>query len=408
MRCGLLGRKLGHSYSPKIHSYLGAYSYELFEMEPDHLESFLRKGDFSGLNVTMPYKKDVIPYLDDLSPIARKLGAVNTIVRRNDNTLIGHNTDYFGFSRMLISSGLDVSGKKVLVLGSGGASKPVISVLEASGADMVNISRSGENHYGNLSLHRDAAVIVNTTPVGMYPNTGASPIDLDLFPNLEGVLDIIFNPSRTQLLMDAEQRGLVTANGLLMLVAQAKEASEWFVGKEIDDQCISNIYNTLRREMENIVLIGMPGCGKTSIGQILTERLGKGFADSDALICQLAGKSIPEIFAQDGETVFRDWETKALAQLGKQSALVISTGGGCVTRPENYPLLHQNGTIVWLTRDLEHLPTAGRPLSEATKLSHMYAIRKPLYEQFADIIVDNNGSLESTIAQITEALEERL
>ena len=405
MRCGLLGRKLGHSYSPQIHSYLGDYSYELFEVEPENLEFFLRHGDFAGLNVTMPYKQDVIPYLDELSPVARKLGAVNTIVRREDGSVIGHNTDYFGFSKMLESSGLNVTGKKVLVLGSGGASKPVISVLQTNGANVVNISRTGENHYGNLDLHKDAAIIVNTTPVGMYPKTGFSPIDLGKFPNLEGVLDIIFNPSKTKLLMDAKHRGLIYENGLLMLVAQAKEASEWFTGTQIPDQRISDIFKNIRRKMENIVLIGMPGCGKTTVGQILAEKMGKHFMDSDQMIYKMAGKSIPEIFAQDGENAFRKWETRALEELGKQSNLVISTGGGCVTRPENEALLHQNGTIIWLTRDLERLPTTGRPLSQATKLHDMYAIRAPLYDQFADIIIDNNSDPEATIARIAEALE---
>jgi shikimate dehydrogenase len=405
MRCGLLGRKLGHSYSPQIHSYLGDYSYELFEVEPENLEFFLRHGDFAGLNVTMPYKQDVIPYLDELSPVARKLGAVNTIVRREDGSLIGHNTDYFGFSKMLEASGLNVTGKKVLVLGSGGASKPVISVLQTNGANVVNISRTGENHYGNLDLHKDAAIIVNTTPVGMYPKTGFSPIDIGNFPNLEGVLDIIFNPSETKLLMDAKHRGLIYENGLLMLVAQAKEASEWFTDTKIPDQRISDIFKILRRKMENIVLIGMPGCGKTTVGQILAEKMGKHFMDSDQMIYKMAGKSIPEIFAQDGEVAFRKWETLALEELGKQSNLVISTGGGCVTRPENEALLHQNGTVIWLTRNLEHLPTTGRPLSQATKLHDMYAIRAPLYDQFADIIIDNNSNPEATIARIAEALE---
>ena len=405
MRCGLLGRKLGHSYSPQIHSYLGNYSYELFEVEPENLEFFLRHGDFAGLNVTMPYKQDVIPYLDELSPVARKLGAVNTIVRREDGSLIGHNTDYFGFSKMLESSGLNVTGKKVLVLGSGGASKPVISVLQTNGANVVNISRTGENHYGNLKLHKDAAIIVNTTPVGMYPKTGVSPIDLGNFPNLEGVLEIIFNPSKTKLLMDAKHRGLIYENGLLMLVAQAKEASEWFTGSKIPDQRITVIFKNLRRKMENIILIGMLGCGKTTVGQILAEKMGKQFMDSDQMIHKMAGKSIPEMFAQDGEVAFRKWETLALEELGKQSNLVISTGGGCVTRPENEALLHQNGTIIWLTRDLERLPTTGRPLSQATTLHDMYAVRAPLYDQFADIIIDNNSDPETTISRIAEALE---
>ena len=401
MKCGLLGRKLGHSYSPQIHSHLGDYSYDLFEKEPEELEDFLRNSDWSGINVTMPYKKDVIPWLDELSPIAQKLGAVNCIVRR-DGRLIGHNTDYFGFCEMVRSSGLDVAGKKVLVLGTGGASKPVTAALEQLGANVVSISRSGENNYSNLHLHADAAVIANATPVGMYPNTGVAPVDLSLFPKLEGVLDIIFNPAKTQLLLDAEKRGLVAVNGLLMLVAQAKEASEWFQNKKLDNSLIPAIHGKLTSQMQNVVLIGMPGCGKSTVGKAMAESLGKTFVDADEEIVRLAGKPIPAIFADDGEDVFRDWETMALAELGKKSGLVIATGGGCVTKARNFPLLHQNGTIFWLKRDLEKLPTDGRPLSQANKLSNMYEIRRPLYEGFSDHEIDNDGPLEETIAQIME------
>lgn len=401
MKCGLLGRKLGHSYSPQIHGRLGNYSFTLFEKEPEELEDFLRNSDWSGINVTIPYKKDVIPYLDALSPIAEKLGAVNCIVRR-DGKLTGHNTDYFGFQCMVRSSGLDVRGKKVLVLGTGGASKPVVAALEDFGARVISVSRSGENNYGNLHLHADAAVIVNATPVGMYPNTGVSPVDLSLFPQLEGVLDIVYNPARTQLLLDAEARGLVAVNGLLMLVAQAKEAAEWFLTSQLDDSLIHEIHTTLRRQMENIVLVGMPGCGKSTVGKALAEKLGKIFVDADETIVELAGKPIPEIFADDGEDVFRAWETKALEAIGKRSGLVIATGGGCVTKDRNYPLLHQNGTIYWLKRELDKLPTDGRPLSQANKLADMYAKRQPLYAAFADHIIGNDGTLEETLAQFME------
>ena len=399
MKCGLLGRKLGHSYSPQIHSHLGQYSYVLFEKEPDELPDFLRHGDFTGLNVTMPYKKDVIPHLDQLSPAAQKLGAVNTIVRRDD-VLWGHNTDYFGFRSMVAKSGISVTGKKCLVLGSGGASNTVVHVLQELGAKVVVISRSGENNYENLHKHSDAAVIVNTTPVGMYPNTGVAPVQIDCFPALEGVLDVVYNPARTQLLLDAEERGIPAMNGLWMLVAQAKESAEWFIGHPIEDEKIDEIYQILRQQMENIVLIGMPGSGKSTVGKALADSAGKMFADADEKIVEFAGKSIPEIFADDGEEVFRQWETAALAELGKQSGLVIATGGGCVTQERNHPLLHQNGTILWLQRDIEKLPTDGRPLSQAGKLAEMYTIRKPMYERFADRIVDNNGTLHATVASI--------
>lgn len=405
MNSGLLGRKLGHSYSPQIHSFLGEYSYVLFEKEPEEVGDFVRNGDYTGINVTIPYKKDVVPYLDALSPTAEKMGAVNTIVRRSDGTLFGHNTDYFGFLYMVRQSGIQVAGKKVLVLGSGGASNTTVKALADLGAKVIVISRSGENNYQNLHLHADAAVIVNTTPVGMYPNTGAAPLDLTRFPHLEGVLDVIYNPARTQLLLDAEALGLPNANGLWMLVAQAKESAEYFLGKAIDDSVIETIYHKLSAQMQNIVLIGMPGCGKSTIGGLLAETLGRKLVDADAEIIRLAGKSIPEIFAQDGEEVFRDWETQALAELGKQSGLVIATGGGCVTRQRNYPPLHQNGSIFWLRRDTSLLPTDGRPLSQRNSLSDMYEKRKPMYEAFADFSVDNNGSTEETVRAILAHLE---
>ena len=403
MICGLLGRKLGHSYSPQIHGWLRDYEYRLFEKEPEEVEAFLKSGIFSGINVTAPYKKTVIPYLDELTDTAARLGAVNTIVNR-DGRLIGHNTDFFGFKTMLQASGLDVSGKKVLVLGSGGASNTAVAVLEDAGAKVIIISRSGENHYGNLELHQDAAVIVNTTPVGMYPHVGHSPIDLDLFPELEGVLDVVYNPARTQLLLEAERRGMPCMNGLLMLVSQAIEAAEWFSNSSISQDKIPEIHHKLRQKVENTVLIGMPGCGKTTIGRLLAEKSGKTFVDADEMIAELAGKSIPEIFAQDGEEIFRDWETKALAELGMRSGLVIATGGGCVTRERNYPLLHQNGTIIWLKRDLDMLPTDGRPLSQRGKPEEMYTVRRPLYEKFADHVIDNNGDLETTLCALINTI----
>lgn len=406
MRCGLLGRKLGHSYSPQIHARMADYPYVLFEKEPEELEAFLKSGDFTGINVTAPYKKDVIPFLDELTPIAKRLGAVNTIVRR-DGRLIGHNTDYFGFLTMVRTSGQEVSGKKVLVLGSGGASNTAVAVLEELGADVVTISRKGENHYGNLDRHADAAVIVNTTPVGMYPNTDLSPIDLTLFPNLAGVLDVVYNPARTMLLRQAEALGLPTMNGLLMLVAQAKEAAEWFSGKSIDDSMITEIHRSLRAQMENIILIGMPGCGKSTLGLEVAKRLGKRFVDADAALVESAGRSIPKIFAVDGEEVFRELETKTLAELGMQSGLVIATGGGCITRACNYSLLHQNGSIFWIRRDLNKLPTAGRPLSQSNRLDEMYRIRKPLYETFADYAIENDGSIETAAAEILRIWEEK-
>ena len=406
MKCGLLGRKLRHSYSPQIHQYLGNYSYALYEIEPQDVEDFVRHGDYTGINVTIPYKKDVIPFLDELSPIAVKMGSVNTIIRRIDGSLFGHNTDYFGFTSMVHRSGIAVSGKKVLVLGSGGTSNTAVKALEDLGAQVVVISRSGENNYSNLPLHADASAIVNTTPVGMYPKNGEAPLDLTLFPHLEGVLDVIYNPSKTQLLLQAEELGLPHENGLWMLVAQAKEAAEYFLGEPISDDQIDTVYRKMSASMQNIVLIGMPGCGKSTIASLLSQKLGRTVVDTDQEIIRLAGKSIPEIFEEDGEESFRDFETQVLAEFGKQSQLIIATGGGCVTKQHNYPLLHQNGNIFWMNRFWDLLPTAGRPLSQKHSLEGMFSLRKPLYEAFADHMIDNNGEYQDTVKQIISILEE--
>ena len=403
MKTGLLGRKLGHSYSPQIHAHLGDYRYELFEIEPDDVGTFLMTGDFDAINVTIPYKQDVIAYCSELSDAAKRIGAVNTIIRRPDGSLIGHNTDYFGFLSTLERSGLNFNGKKAVIIGNGGASKPVKAALDDLGADTVVISHK-DNTPDNLAFHADAAILVNATPVGMHPNNGISPVNLDLFPHLEGVFDLIYNPARTKLMLDAKQRGLLVINGLWMLVAQAKESSEWFTGSAISNCVIEPIYQALSSQMENIVLIGMPGSGKSTIGRALAERLGREFVDADTEITKAAGMPIPNIFAQSGEAGFREIETKVLNDLGKKSGLVISTGGGCVTQEQNYPLLHQNSKIFCLNRNLEQLPTDGRPLSQKGNLEEMYRIRKPMYDHFADYIIDNNGDLNETVSQIISKL----
>ena len=400
MRCGLLGRKLGHSYSPQIHSHLSNYSYQLFEKEPEEVKAFLLSNDYDALNVTIPYKKDVIAYLDELSPVAQKMGAVNTIVRDKCGKLIGHNTDYFGFLSTIQKTGLSVSGKKVLVLGSGGAASTAIVVLKELGADVIVISRTGSDNYGNIERHADASVIINATPVGMFPNNGESPVSLDFFPNLEGVIDMIYNPARTALLLEAERRGIVAENGLWMLVAQAKESAEWFTGSTLSDSLIPLIHKKLQKQMENIVLVGMPGCGKSTVGKYLSDKTGKQFLDADKEIERHAGESIPEIFRKYGEDRFRQIESSVLCELGKRSGCIIATGGGCITRTENYNHLHQNSTIIWLQRDLDALPTNGRPLSQKDKLRDMYALRSPLYAKFADYTVENNTTAQDAVDKI--------
>ena len=404
MQCGLLGRKLGHSYSPQIHKKLGNYSYNLFELEPEDLSDFLKKRKFTGLNVTIPYKKEVISYCDEVSDRAKKLGAVNTLVCRNGK-LIGHNTDYFGFQSMIQRCGVSVRGKKALVLGSGGASVTAVAVLQELGAKVTVISRNGPDNYTNLDKHADAAVIVNTTPVGMYPNTDCSPVNLSVFPKLECVLDLIYNPANTKLIQDAQKRGIPNQNGLWMLVAQAKESAEWFTGCSIPASVMEDIFLDIRFSMENIVLVGMPGCGKTTIGMLLADKLNRPFVDADEALVNRAGISIPDIFATQGENAFRDMEVQVLRDLGKASGTVIATGGGCITRPENYAHLHQNGKIIWIQRNLDSLAVEGRPLSKTGKLPQMYHIRKPLYEAFSDYAVCNDTEPTKTVSLILSLLK---
>ena len=403
--CGLLGEKLGHSYSPAIHAMLGNYEYKLYERSPDQVADFVKNGTLRGFNVTIPYKKTVAALCDQLSPMAQSLGSVNTVVRRADGTLFGENTDAYGFYAMVKKSGVSLSGKKCLVLGSGGASVTVQAVLKHGGAAVTVISRSGENNYENLYLHTDAAVIVNTTPVGMYPGNGEAPLDLTWFPRLEAVLDIVYNPARTALLLQAEKLGIPHAGGLYMLVAQAKRAAELFTSRTISDREIDAIEAVLSKRMQNIVLVGMPGCGKTTLAAALGAALERPVLDADAAIVQAAGTDIPAIFAAEGEAGFRDRETEALRQLGKSSGAIIATGGGAVLREENYNLLHQNGIIFWLTRDIKKLPRDGRPLSQQTDLQQMYRLREPRYRRFADHIIDNNGPVETTLAAILEVLK---
>ena len=406
MKCGLLGEKLGHSYSPQIHAELADYEYRLYEKAPDEVEDFVRRGDWHGLNVTIPYKKTVIPFCDELSETARAIGSVNTLLKRPDGTIFGDNTDAFGFETLLAQTlKADISGWKALVLGTGGASVTVCAMLRKRGAQVVPISRSGKDNYTNLEWHRDAKLLVNTTPVGMYPKNGASLVDLGVFPKLEAVLDVVYNPARTALLLQAEKRGIPCAGGLTMLVAQAKRSSEIFLGHALPDGEIARITRQLARQMQNVILIGMPGSGKSTVGRLLAEKLGRPLLEADKELEKAAGMSIPVIFANEGEAGFRRRETRILSELGKQSGTVISTGGGCVTREENYPLLHQNGVIVWITRDLNSLAREGRPLSLNADLSAMYAVRAPLYERFADFTVENDGNAEDTVNSILEVLQ---
>lgn len=405
LRCGLLGEKLGHSYSPEIHKMLAGYEYRLYERCAEELEGFIRGGEWDGLNVTIPYKKAVLPFCDELGARARLSGSVNTLVRRADGSIYGDNTDMFGFESLLRVNGIDPAGMKALVLGNGGACASVRAVLESLGAQTVVISRRGEDNYNNLERHSDAELIVNTTPLGMYPNNGVQAVDLTMFPDCRAVLDIVYNPARTALLLQAEELGIKHAGGLHMLVAQAKRSSEIFTGAHIDDAEIGRIERALMHRMMNIVLVGMPGCGKTTVAGIIGRMTGRPVQDVDTMIEHRAGITIPEIFAQSGEEGFRAIETQIVTEAGAQSGTVIATGGGSVTRQENYVPLHQNAVVVWLQRDIDKLPRDGRPLSARADLNEMYRRRAPMYSAFADMTADNNGTPEAAAEMILEALK---
>lgn len=403
---GLLGRTLRHSYSPQIHALLGDYEYRLFEVEPQDLEAFLKKREFGGINVTIPYKKDVLPYLSGISDNAKRIGAVNTIIVKEDGGLYGDNTDYDGFLCLVQKSGFQVKGKKALVLGTGGASLPISAVLSDLGArEVVFISRSGENNYQNLSRHADTDLIVNTTPVGMYPNNLKAPLSLSEFPNLSGVLDIVYNPQKTKLILDAERLGIPAYSGLLMLVAQGKRAAELFLGHDIPDSETDRIFKKLSTEMQNIVLVGMPGCGKTTVGKALAEQLNRPFFDADEEILKRTGKSAEAWIEACGEAVFRQKETEVLESLCKQSGTVIATGGGAVTVLENADILRQNSIVFFINRDVSALPVEGRPLSKATALSEMYEVRLPMYRRVCDYEIAADGSVEAVVRRILEELQ---
>ncbi len=403
-KCGLLGEHLSHSFSPQIHALLADYEYKLYEMAENEVGPFLKNCQLDAMNVTIPYKKTVMPFLDFISDEAQKIGSVNTIVKK-DGKLFGYNTDYYGFMHMIKSSGITVKNKKVLVLGTGGASltvKAVLNDLEAE--EIISVSRTGEVNYSNITLHSDADVIVNTTPVGMYPNNGVSPVNLEAFPSLSGVLDLIYNPARTALLCQAQRLNIKFSNGLVMLVAQAKKACEYFLDCTIDDKENQLITEKISNDSENIVLIGMPSSGKSTAGKKLAEKLGREFVDTDEVIVSMTEMSIPEIFSQYGEEHFRKIEHEAVKQTAKRSGLVIATGGGVVTRQENYLPLHENGKIVFIERDINELSTDGRPLSQKGNLQKMYETRLPLYLSFCDAQAQCETDVLKTVENILKAV----
>lgn len=409
MEYGLIGEKLGHSYSVPIHNQLADYSYVLREVSPDALDAFMRRHDFRGINVTIPYKQAVMPYCAELSEAAREVGCVNTIVVRGDGSLYGHNTDIGGFIHMLRCAGIDPAGRKAVVLGSGGTSLTARAALRRLRVrETVVVSRSGPVDYEALYReHADAEILINTTPVGMYPKTGISPVDIKRLPNLMGVADVIYNPERTALIADARERGIPAVSGLSMLVAQAREAAELFAGCKIPAEMVNRVCARIHADTLNLVLVGMPGCGKSTMGRRLAAAMGREFVDCDEEIERCAGMSIPEIFAKHGEKYFRDLESQVLSDVCKGARLVIATGGGAVIRPENRRAMGQNGRICFIRRDVAALPRSGRPLSSSEDaVARLWEERKAIYAQAADFTVNNDRPVDEVANDIREAFYE--
>lgn len=411
MRCGLIGEKLGHSFSKEIHQKIGGYGYDLIELAPDELESFILSGDHDGLNVTIPYKQAVMEYLDEISDLAREAGAVNTVVNKNGR-LSGYNTDCGGMKMLIEKMSIELKGKKVFIAGSGGTSRTAMAVCKSLGAsEIVRASRSGRNgavtYEEAYDICKDAALLINTTPAGMYPDTESRPFDIGRFDHPEGVLDVVYNPLSTRLIQDARSKGIRAENGLYMLVGQAVLSSELFTGEKADEATIEKIYQELLSEKRSIVLTGMPGSGKSTLGRMLAKRLGREMVETDEIISSEAGITIREIFAKYGEQHFRDLESEVIKRFSVKSGLIISTGGGAILRKENVEALRLNGSIVFIDRPLESLRATGsRPLSDdRNKLEKLYKERYQIYRDTADIVVETSGTKEESAEELWEALQ---
>lgn len=409
MEYGLIGEKLGHSYSQMIHARLADYRYELKEVAPERLDAFIEARNFRGLNVTIPYKQAVMKHCAELSPEAMEVGSVNMLIVRPDGSLFGHNTDIDGFIYMLRRGEIDPAGAKAVILGSGGTSLTARAALTRLGArEIVTVSRKGPVDYAALyAEHADAEILVNATPVGMYPKNGASPVELDRLPKVRGVADVIYNPEKTALILAAQAKGIPAVSGLSMLVAQAREAAELFAGHAIPAGRVEDIVSEIGAQTLNLILVGMPGCGKSTLGQAVAAALQREFVDCDAEIVRRAGKSIPEIFAQDGEGAFRALESSVLADVCRGHGLVISTGGGAVLRAENRDAMRQNGRVCLIRRALALLPRDGRPLSASEDaVARLWEARRAAYETAADFPVENDGTVEEAAEKIREGFYE--
>ncbi|MDR2524977.1 MAG: hypothetical protein LBC83_02105 [Oscillospiraceae bacterium] len=405
MQYGLIGEHLGHSYSPEIHKLLRGYDYALWPMPPADLPDFFARREFLGVNVTIPYKKAAMSYCDALGDTARRVGCVNTIVRRADGTLFGDNTDVSGFSYMLREADISLAGKHVLILGGGGASLTArLVAADAGAASCRTVSREGELNYGNVTVRcPQTQVIVNATPVGMFPNSGASLVEPAKFAQLEAGVDLIYNPLRSRFLQLCVAKGCKTADGLSMLVAQAEAAAAIFTGEHAAPGAVERVLGVLRRKIENWVLVGMPGSGKSTAGAYLAAQSGRTFYDTDAVIAGRAGMSIPEYFATRGEAAFRELESAVVSEIGAKTGVVIATGGGAILRAENVAALRQNGRLLWIRRAAEVLAQTGRPLSkDLASLRVMEQARRPYYETAANAVVENDSDRDALQARVLE------
>ena len=406
MEYGLIGEKLSHSFSKEIHLSLASYDYQLKELTKEEVPDFIKNKKFKAINVTIPYKETVMPYLDEISDMAKKIGSVNTIVNR-DGKLYGYNTDYYGFSYMITSANIQVKDKVVAVLGSGGSSKTIIETLKEKGAkSILVVSRSGEINYKNLGERKDIQIIVNASPVGMYPSNGNCLVNLDDFPLLEGVADIVYNPSITELLRRAKEKGIKFANGLSMLVAQAKKACELFIDTTIDDSKIEEIIKKVEFETKNIILVGMPGCGKTTIANQLGLLLDRTVVDLDIEFEKEYKITPAQYISTFGEQDFRAKESVIVSKFCKESKLIISTGGGAIISSTNRDAIKQNSFVVWIKRDIEKLDNKNRPLSSSIEsIKMLYETRKKYYNSVADFVVENNLDIKSAADKIVALLK---
>ena len=407
MKYAVIGEKLGHSFSKVIHEHFAPYKYDIVEVSPDDFDAFMTKRDFSGINVTIPYKQRVMEYLSYIDPMAQEIGTVNTVVNR-DGVLYGYNTDFGGLKKLILRQGFDFTDQKVLILGSGGTSKTAFAVSKALGAaSVLRVSRKGELTYENvLSLHADADFIINTTPCGMFPKNDTAAISLDGFESLQGVVDVVYNPLETKLVRQAKEKGIDGCCGLYMLVSQAVLASEIFLDTSYDESVYEDTYRFVLSKKQNIVLTGMPGSGKSTIGKALSEKLGKEFVDTDELIIKNEKMPISEIFARHGESYFRFAETEAIKEASSKSGFVIATGGGAVLKKENVDYLRSNGKIFFLNRPIEDiLPTDDRPLSSTrVDLQKRFDERYPIYQETADEEIFVDGKVENAVRRIEETL----